>query len=133
VGGGVKSKSNPAVLQIGCIVWAPIVPDGGVTKDRRSIVIEEPSTNLIDPVAVIGVTSDGGRYDPASPVKYPPAIFFAMPYAADGSDPTTFTIPCAAKITWVQEFRRTNIKPAGGMLTGRRLQELLDWIEAAEV
>jgi len=40
---------------VGSVVWAPIIPDGGIIKPRRSIVIEEPPRDLSAPILVIGI------------------------------------------------------------------------------
>lgn len=127
-GGGVISKSNALVLRRGVIVWAPIVPDGGVVKDRRSVVINDPSRDPNEKIRVVGITSDGGKYDPLNIDRYPPETFYPIPWSADGSHPTTFTVSCAAKSTFVQEFSRTSLKAAGGILAGDELDGLLNWI-----
>jgi hypothetical protein len=129
-GGGVRTQANPNVIQLGSVVWAPIVPDGGVVKDRRSIVVYPPSANPNDPITVVGVTTDRGRYNPQNTQRYPADVYVEMPYAADGSDATTFTEPCAAKLdTFVQDFARASLRPCG-ILRGPKLQELLDKLDA---
>jgi hypothetical protein len=117
-------------LRLGSIVRAPIVPDGGDIKDRRCVVIAPPSKDPTEPIWVVGVTSDGGDYDPSDQHRYHPALFIPMPHAEDGSCRTTFTIPCAAKATWVQHFDRTELEITRGCLEGDDLQELLDKLDA---
>jgi hypothetical protein len=113
-GQGAKPKPKPQVINVGSIVKAPITPDGGSPKPRPCVVL---STNSPDPAApyfVIGVTTDNGRYDPLNAAKYDPELYIPMPYAPDGSAPTGFREPCAAKATWAQPFPASQLEVMEG-------------------
>lgn len=79
---------------------------------------------------VVGVTTDHDEFDPLDLEKYPPDLYVAMPYAKDGSSPTTFTDPCAAKLSWFEPFLRSSLKPTGGRLPQAALRELLERLDA---
>ena len=103
-GQGAKPKPKPQVIVVGSIVKAPVTPDGGLPKPRPCVVLSTHSPDPDAPFFVIGVTTDKGRYDPRNTAKYDPELYIPMPYAADGSSPTGFRQPCAAKATWAQPF-----------------------------
>jgi hypothetical protein len=117
-------------IREGTIVWAPITPDGGVVKMRRSVVLFNPARDPTGTIWVVGVTSDGGEYDPSDTVAYDPELFFPMPFAKDGSHATTFTVPCAAKMTWVQGFTRDKIEVTDGFLPAADFDALVERLKA---
>ena len=129
-GRGVKPTPRHLPPREGAIVWAPIVPDGGIVKPRRSVVVFDPRRDPNGYVWVVGVTSDGGEYDPANRARYDPGLYFPMPYAKDGSSPTTFTIPCAAKMTWVQSFAPDKVEATNGFLPPEELAALVAHLKA---
>jgi hypothetical protein len=131
-GGGVKSKSNPLVLQIGSIVIAPITPDGGVIKPRPAVIINDPPSDLLAPIDVIGITTDDEQYDPNDQVRYHPKLYKAMPFNPDGSHQSKLTSPCAAKANWYEKFPRNKLRHLGGLLPANELDELLEWFDAGD-
>lgn len=112
----------------GSIVKAPITPDGGVAKPRPAVVIMPPEAS--GRIVVVGTTTDNGRYDPANTARYDPALYIPMPHAADGSDPSGFLVPCAAKATWVQGFERENVGVVGTRLADQDLERLVQALRA---
>ncbi|MDB5358322.1 MAG: hypothetical protein JWN24_4775 [Phycisphaerales bacterium] len=129
-GRGVVSTHKLLPIVLGTIVKAPITPDGGVSKPRRSVVFRPPPADESEPIWVLGVTSDNDGFDPADTQKYPPDLYVPMPYAADGSDPTTFTVPCAVKLDWFQRFDRSSIRVTSGYLPKDHLDRLLKKFDA---
>ena len=134
LGKGVKPSRNLDVVRKGSIIRAPITPEYGIKKKRRSIVLNPNLPDQDNPerrILVVGVLSDNEGYDPNDHVKYPPDLFFAMPYAADGTCPTSFTVPCAAKADWVQRFTREQLEERiEGVLSDNEVDELIKKISA---
>ena len=74
---------------------------------------------------VAGVTCDGGEYDPTNSSKYPPSAYIPIPYAADGSCPTTFHLPSAAYAEFVQGFFEDELEPTEGLLDTEHFDDLV--------
>ncbi|HZK82165.1 MAG TPA: hypothetical protein VFC46_13880 [Humisphaera sp.] len=74
---------------------------------------------------VIGVTCDGGEYDPSDTKRYPPDIFIPVPHAEDGSCPTTFMLPSAAYVEFVEGFAERELETTEGYLDDGLLDQLI--------
>jgi hypothetical protein len=115
-------------IRIGGIVWAPIKPKKGVAKPRRCVVLVElppvPPSSLKKYV-VVGVTCDGGEYDPHDTAKYPPDQYIAIPHAEDGSCPTCFRLPSAAYVEFIEQFNENELEVSEGYLEQRQFDELV--------
>ena len=125
-GRGIPSKPN--ALKRGSVVSAPIVPDYGIVKMRRSIVLHTNTPTQDNPsrcILVVGVTTDNDKYDPVDRTNYPPDLFIQMPHSEDGKCPSSFTSPCAAKANWVQRFVVTQLGPVVGYLDDALLDDLI--------
>ena len=115
---------RPEIRQ-GDVVIAPIRPDAGQAKPRPAIVISPDHENAVSPhVVVVGVT---GSFFPNDPVYMP------LPFHPQGRTATTFTRPCAAKLTWIERFEKGSVLKTRGFLPKphllallRRLQQLAD-------
>jgi hypothetical protein len=79
---------------------------------------------------VIGVTCDGGEYDPADVKKYPPDRYIPIPHADDGSSPTTFALPSAAYVEFIEGFAESELEATEGYLEAPLLDELILKIKA---
>lgn len=104
-------------IRQGDVVIAPLRPDGGQTKPRPAIVISPDDENSKNPhVDVIGVT---GSFWPDDPLYVP------LPFHPQGRTATTFTKPCAAKLTWIERFSQANVTRTRGYLAKPALIILL--------
>jgi hypothetical protein len=83
-----------------------------------------------DRFIVIGITSDGGNYDPSDARRYLPDTYFPMPSEADG--PTTSGLPlrCAAYAEFLQDFALQELAGTGGYVDAATLDALIAWIQA---
>ena len=122
VGRGAFERPKVFPIRVGGIVEAPIKPDRGVTKRRPSVVLQEvPPSSIL----VVGITSDGGEYDPANSRKYPPDKYIQIPHSADGSSTTGLFRASAAYADWVQIFDKPAVVATGGFLDKHLLDDLI--------
>jgi hypothetical protein len=113
-GRGVRPSPKSLPVRVRGIVWAPITPARGVKKPRRSVVLMQLPSVPTEPkerrFLVVGVTCDGGEYDPLNEAKYPPFAYFPIPHAEDGSCATGFRLPSAAYAEFVEGFRESELQ-----------------------
>jgi len=128
-GRGARPRPTVVPVVVGSIVYAPITPAKGVTKPRPCVVLME-KPGAPDRLIVIGITSDGGNYDPADSRRYPPDRYFTIPSAADGSVSTGLHRRCAVYAEFVQDFARSQLTGTGGFIDAELLESLMAWIRA---
>lgn len=122
VGRGASERPKVFPVRVGSIVEAPIKPAKGVTKRRPCVALREmPPSGVL----VVGITSDGGEYDPANTRKYPPDEYIQVPHAEGGSSTTGLFRASAAYADWVQIFDKSAVVATGGFLQDHLLDELI--------
>ena len=128
-GRGATPRPNVFPLTPGRIAIAPIRPTKGFKKPRPSIVLMESPADH-NRLIVVGITTDGGRYDPADTRRYPPDAYLSVPSAKDGSASTGLHRTSAAYAGFVQDFDRSELEGTGGSVDGAFLDSLIRWLQA---
>jgi len=128
-GRGAVPKPVAFPIVVGSVVYAPIKPTKGVTK-RRPCVVLMATPAVEDHFIVIGITSDGGNYDPTDRLRYPPELYFPIPSGPDGSLTTGLLRRCAAYAEFVQDFARSEMAGTAGFVDATVLNALTAWIRA---
>jgi len=128
-GRGAVPKPVAFPIVVGSVVYAPIKATKGVTK-RRPCVVLMATPAVEDHFIVIGITSDGGNYDPADTRGYPPDLYFPIPSSPDGSSATGLLRRCAAYAEFVQDFARSEMAGTAGFVDATVLNALTAWIRA---
>jgi hypothetical protein len=133
-GKGVRAAPKIISIQKGRIVRAVITPTKGVKKERPCVVLTGLDPDAAAPserrFLVVGVTSDGGDYDPANTKKYPPDEYIEIPHASDGSCETGLWLPSAAYVGFVDSFAEKLLQATEGYLKPHLLDALIKKLQA---